>query len=450
MKNEHIDKNIPDEFLEFIINSKQKVIGDINLTLLKQCENTTQGERKLTKEMALEDLSIFHYLFNNAYSGKDFYKLKGFKFDPLFEEVKQKLKRKNSITSYDLIDFFLSIVHEIHDGHFAFWFGDKFKSLERKKRAYFADVLLKKANKGYLVIKSLNDNITVGSMVQIKDAEKYLFRTLAPPDENHYFLGIRSWQPVNKISLTINDEEIEIPVTVCKTTLAEKDDIGIFKHSNINGYDYVSSSRFWAYHDNLSKRDDEVMGRFKSCGYNLREKNIVIWDLLNNGGGNSDYPMAFLKGLNGYVEWKSQIAILHSPPISYIQSQSYTTDENVKEWTFHTATSTTEKRSYFKGTLYIISNDRIGSSGEIALMMAKCVDNCVIVGQNSRGTGLFGEVLHFQLPNSKICIQLPRKIFLHDVNEGMGIEPDYWINSTNPQKELLQWLNNPDDYIASL
>ncbi len=74
---------------------------------------------------------------------------------------------------------------------------------------------------------------------------------------------------------------------------------------------------------------------------------------------------------------------------------------------------------------------------------ARSVPNCVVVGQNSSGASTFGDILSYQLPRSGIILHLPYKLFLEGINEGEGFEPDYWVDSSDVQGELLAWLKNP-------
>jgi hypothetical protein len=58
----------------------------------------------------------------------------------------------------------------------------------------------------------------------------------------------------------------------------------------------------------------------------------------------------------------------------------------------------------------------------------------VIVGQNTSGTGVFGEVRAYRLPRSGLGLQAGTKWFHSEdprleLVEGRGYLPDYWIDS---------------------
>lgn len=83
----------------------------------------------------------------------------------------------------------------------------------------------------------------------------------------------------------------------------------------------------------------------------------------------------------------------------------------------------------FNVTLHVIVNDRVASSGESAVFMALSLPRVVLYGCNTLGIGRFGDLCVYTLPNSHITLWCPQKAFEQALEEGMGYEPDIWIDS---------------------
>ena len=95
-----------------------------------------------------------------------------------------------------------------------------------------------------------------------------------------------------------------------------------------------------------------------------------------------------------------------------------------------------------------MTGEKVGSSGEAAISQAMNVKNCVLIGSNTGGRGTFGEILKYELPESKIVMIVPYKLFLGGPREGEGYTPHYWVDTENLLQETLKWLDNPETYTA--
>ena len=158
--------------------------------------------------------------------------------------------------------------------------------------------------------------------------------------------------------------------------------------------------------------------------------------------------MLFIKGLNDYAFWKINCAVLNSPSIQQAHGTRFEDVERKREWTFYCSEERDLSKGKFNGTLYVLCNDSVISSGEAALNIVRSVRNYVIVGQNSSGVGTFGDTLSYHLPYSDIYMSIPCKLFLGGAKEGEGLEPDYWVDRTDVQGELISWLKDPSAYQA--
>ena len=96
----------------------------------------------------------------------------------------------------------------------------------------------------------------------------------------------------------------------------------------------------------------------------------------------------------------------------------------------------------FKGTLHVIINNYVASSGESAVLMAKELKKTKVYGCNTLGIGQFGDLLVYYLPYSQMTIWCPHKVFQSCILETVGYEPDYWIDSIEPLECVLKFIKH--------
>jgi hypothetical protein len=425
-------KNLPLIF-EYYINNQMPTNDE--LIEMKKVTFT------ITQEEALEDLRIFQYVLDSSYSGREYWENQGVDFGNIYNNIRTYINSHESIFKQDMFNLYNEQLQGIHDGHLELLTYGRCVDFGKKYKVYFADILLEKDNYELVVIFSNVAEISVGSRFTSQQLEGKIFKTLSPSGKEHYLLGCRSWSKVDSLEISYNGKVIGLPTHPCKASYFQQDDIGVFKKDNIKGFNVVTSSRFMEW-------DDKIAQDFYNCGMSLRNENVLIWNLLGNSGGNSNYPLQFIKGLNEYSFWKIDCAELKSPSISQASGVPYEDIGNNRDWMVWNAGERDTSKGVFNGTLYILANDEIISSGESALNIAKSVRNSIIVGQNSSGVGVFGDVRTYQLPYSDIRMRVPSKLFLGGAKEGEGFEPDYWIDNTDVQGELISWLKNPSSYQA--
>lgn len=261
--------------------------------------------------------------------------------------------------------------------------------------------------------------------LQSSDIQGDLFPTLVPGHQNECYLIGR---------YAIKDPcYIEISGYHCKTHLLRSS----YLDSHSSNLYQLNEKSTHAIFTNTSyqiyKETEKHESNFFHTGMLCARKNLIIWDLSGNHGGNSKYPAAFLRGLNGYVQCEMDTAILHSPVVGNSDTDKY--------YDFHKAPALDLTRATYDGTLYIVMNKQTGSSAENAITFSQSCKNTITIGSPSAGVGLFGEVRPYRLTNSGIFVLLPYKLFYEDDFEiGKGKYPDYWIDNENPVEYILKCL----------
>ncbi len=416
----------------------------------------------ITKEQAMEDIDMFEYLFSTSYAGYEYWESKGINFKSFFDEMRDYISDKDTISTYDFEHELSKIFRQIFDGHIAL-IGDIYNWAYRHKAVYYCDVLVEKSKNGLLkVIDSKNDSVRLGDLFTQSDAADYLFKTLSATGKEQYFIGILSPENVSSVKLSFNNRVIEITFHKSRLMYSRFNDPKPFY---INRVKDIPVLRITSSADNLYPE----MKKFMDAGTELKNEKILIINLFYNGGGSSVFPQTFMQNLNGNSEWEINWAMLTSPAIAEyfakydlskmtdispqfknkIKSNASKFNEYksnpVKYWEFGSVNQSAS--GTFDGTLIFLTNRRILSAGEGMIGASKSVRNRIIIGENTGGVAQFSDACEFYLPHSKFIAKLPRQfLIIPGLEECVGYMPDYWLDTSEPLEEVMTWLHNRDNY----
>jgi hypothetical protein len=212
------------------------------------------------------------------------------------------------------------------------------------------------------------------------------------------------------------------------------------------------------------------MKKFMNSGKELKEERKILINIMFNGGGSSLFPQTFIQNLNGVMQWETHWAILKSPPIvEYFAKYDLSSMPDIspdfknlilsnreeladyrsspsKKWEF-TSTHNENMSGSYTGTLIILTNRSVHSAGEAFVGASQSIKNRIVIGENTGGVAQFSSACGYYLPNSRFIANLPRHfILIPGLEECIGYLPDYWLNTTEPVKEVMDWLNDPDNY----
>lgn len=173
---------------------------------------------------------------------------------------------------------------------------------------------------------------------------------------------------------------------------------------------------------------------YRALGEKYKSAPALIWSVLSNGGGNSNYPENFIRGLNREAVWVMDLAVVENALIG-------NADDNFKRYRLVDPDDVDIENLEYRGKLYVLQNKGVASSGEAALCYARCVKNVCFVGSASYGCGQYGELIDYCLPNSKLRFHMGCKVFnINGFEEGKGLYPDYWLESDDPIGELAEYI----------
>ncbi len=389
----------------------------------------------ITKEQAAEDLSELIYLINNRYCGKEYWENQGIVFSSCYSEIADFISSSDEIYITDFCRrIYLSFNKGIVDNHFSFASPLTGRlGFSRQYSAYFANFVVEMADGIYRVIKSDDNSVKIGSIVR---GENCFYKTLSPKKRDYFLVGCRSFDAVKYIKLQIDDGFQNVAVHRCRSIekteifdvcmqLRTKNRINILRS---NCCDYVGG---------INENTD-----FIALGKKLRNDKILVLDYLSNQGGYNKITRDFIKGLNGYVHCEEHSATLISPVTE--------NKDCYREWVVNEARPYNTELGKFEGVLIMLINGDTASSGETAVLYAKSLKNFILIGENSMGCNTFGNVESYSLKHSKIIVRIPNTLNLctnpDDCAEGKGFTPDFWVDSSNVQDDVLTWIRDIYDF----
>jgi vacuolar-type H+-ATPase subunit E/Vma4 len=430
----------------------------------------------VSKSQALEDIAMLEYILDTAYSGRTYWANHGINFPALAQALRAYVAALNSdeVSVARLEEITFEHLRNMTDGHTKI-IGQATRELAREFRPCFAEVVVEKKPGGIIVVDSQEKNVAVGD--EYTGSREQLFRTLSRAGTEQYLVGVLSASRVDTLSVAFKNTPQQVRLHPCRIGDVNYGGRQPVESREVQAIPVVRVSSFLG-------RFDGPLRAFAESGKSFKERNVVVWDVLSNDGGDASYARRFVENLNGQAVGFQYLLTLHSPAIAQaylpgknlwlkdfmpaewlradvdlqslppevreIRKAAEREAEEMKQnprmyWEIISAPSVAEGR--FKGKLVVLSNHRVGSSANNALALAKSVPGCVVVGGNSSSGFTFAEVVTYCLKHTAIKLRLPRKITIHpDFDNEKGFLPDYWLDSTNPVEEVVRWLTNPESY----
>lgn len=363
--------------------------------------------KALTVDMALEDIDYVQYVLENAYSGYPYHEKS--LFDSAFLSIKDTVSQRASITADALIDIISDRLSFICDGHLSFTTEDHGRGFYKRTTTFVSDVLLEHRDGRFI-------DVVTDKPVEVRGRAS-VFPTIAPDDRCLFLVGISSKEDETEIELLVNGASVRVPVHRIRSN--EHAEETLLSEAYGEGLAVIRCGTF------VGDSERELQN-FKRVGEKCRSCRDVIWDLTDNLGGDSAFAEQFLLGLNGGFKRENVIRALNS---SLVHAKEY---GEVKELAYHFTDVDAPRYTggdLFTGTLHVIINDGVASSGELAAVYASTLPHVVFYGCSTLGIGQFGDLCVYYLPNSNITLWCPQKVFNTVIPETEGMKPDFWIDS---------------------
>ena len=381
--------------------------------------------RKITKKNAIADVVDFFNCLKRSYCGYDY-----FFTDEICKKVQKTVVNRikwwpGRITNRKLCHILFAELNKyINDSHFELYTCGMSRFFKKKYFAYVTDIILRKVNDGYEVVKE-TDGFNKGQLLSGKDVQGLLMPTLYVGDgsninDAYFLLGVYSLETVTE--LTLCNRKIKVHRILSDSAEQSGEERLIKK----DGYCIVNHASY-----DMPWNDEALLEEYYQDGCTCAKSDAVILNLADNGGGCSSYPEKFYMGLCGSGE--NGFVGAHLPFPEEIKDE-------VKKYEYYHPDKNVH--ADYEGDLYVVMNKASASSAEMGISPSFYIKNAICVGSASSGCSTFGNCALFQMSNSKIIFCYGHRLFYHEkFEEGKGFMPDYWIDDANPILVVEQYIN---------
>ncbi len=379
---------------------------------------------------AIYDVDLYFLALKYGYGG--YYYFGEENFEKAREEVLSEISVYNSVSVDSLIQSLRNSLKFVRDGHFSIDHETSIDDEDFRYEYYYSGLELGKDDFGYYLL----DDETKWYCMPVDNP----YVRVAPflTESGYFTYSLFQFCPVtvaheNDILKLFSDEETrEINVTWTISEPYSEESLGLdFKLVQDEGLSYVSIRSFSSqkYFDELKRYSEKDAGK-------IRNSTLLIYDTRSNNGGADMFPRNWIKNLTGSTPAYKNIV---SSWYNYLWSDDGYGNEHYS--------NSVEKGKTIANSIpiFFLTDDRSGSSGESVLLFTRTLENCLVIGSNSSGCQLCGNVKEFFLPNSGIRVSFSQCLeFANEMTsvEGRGYEPDVWCNPKTALSSVAKMLVN--------
>lgn len=210
-----------------------------------------------------------------------------------------------------------------------------------------------------------------------------------------------------------------------------------------NGIAYISERCF-----DYSYKDGELAA-FVSSGAQVKDAKVIIFDIRANGGGSDSFCRDWVERFSGTRPQTGGICAFGYYNSALAKAATAKRGYGYREGVDGTFTYGVQPGRYIPNDIPIIVlvDDMCGSSGESMLNLLRTLENVIIVGSNSAGYQICGNVNDYTLPNSGTRFTFGSSLSLIYSNENVdykGYAPDIWCNPKTSLDKVLNMLIHYD------
>lgn len=420
----------------------------------------------LSKDQAIEDFEFLHKVISRGHAGYDDAAwrlcLQGTGWQERKDLYKNKIESQNKWAVDQLFDLMTEYMEPIDDEHMTLKLFDSTGQTRLKKvgfavkyNPYFTGIRCALIENKFVVISN-NDNraIAPGSQViydiinepyEAELSQPYLFETLpSEKGRREFLLGLfLSEEPDHPYPFTfvVNDNAIDtIALNIHRCRIKYNED------ATGETWSVKTTARDMLPLVSVRTAENEALddaGFLKSAA-NLRDKQFAILDIRQNLGGSDEAMKDWCATIApGEYRISAGNSMFHGGggdvysrwnPMSTKGTFDYKSPEG-----------TNPNNEVFEGTLFVLVDRNVASSGETFGNLARQIPGAILLGENSRGCVTYGNCDKLQtLPHSGIKIRYGWVRFnwagAFPILEGRGFFPQYWLDSDEPYQVI-------EDYI---
>ena len=427
-----------DGFEDYIVNDPSTIdlLSDDEIKALVTNHPTRQS---VSRADALADVNLLFRALHNAYGA--YYYFGADKFAAAEAEVKAWVQKQTTVNVEKLGQTINTALQFVQDAHFAIRPGEENVKQQKAWYSYIGtEQSFFKDDSGYYrmidgekwYVDSLsNKSSEMSPVLRANGSLGY-----APTLLCHGKAGSS-----DTITLRNGDGVTRTDKIVWKANESLLDDTwdrssACYRYLEENGILYLSIRLF-----DSRRFADTVLPEYAASGSKAKNCKLVIYDLRSNGGGDDRYARTWTQNFTGAKSVDPKVAagnrgskLGNAAGFNWMSVGIFDGGVSCGNWLPNDI------------PVIVLMDSRCGSSGESALTFAKTMDNVIVIGSNSAGYQLCGNVYDYSLPRTGItaCFGVSISFYGSMGNvDYKGYEPDLWCN---PKTALQSVLNMVERY----
>lgn len=427
-----------DGFEDYIVKDPSTVdlLSDDEIKALVTNHPTRQS---VSRDDALADVDLLFRALHNAYAA--YYYFGEDKFDAAEAEVKAWVQKQKTVNVDKLGQTINTALQFVQDAHFSIRPGEENVKQQKAWYSYIGtEQGFSKDDSGYYrmidgekwYVDSLsNKSSEMSPVLRANGSLGY-----APTLLCHGKAGSS-----DTITLRNGDGVTRTDKIVWKANESLLDDTwdrssACYRYLEENGILYLSIRLF-----DSRRFADTVLPEYAASGSKAKNCKLVIYDLRSNGGGDDRYARTWTQNFTGAKSVEPKVAsgnrgskLGNAADYDWMSAGEFDGVFDQGKWLANDI------------PVIVLMDSRCGSSGESALTFAKTMDNVIVIGSNSAGYQLCGNVYDYSLPRTGItaCFGVSLSFYgSMDNVDYKGYEPDLWCN---PKTSLQSVLNMVERY----
>ena len=427
-----------DGFEDYIVNDPSTIdlLSDDEIKALVTNHPTRQS---VSRDDALADVDLLFRALHNAYAA--YYYFGEDKFDAAEAEVKAWVQKQKTVNVEKLGQTINTALQFVQDAHFAIRPGEENVKQQKAWYSYIGtEQSFFKDDSGYYrmidgekwYVDSLsNKSCEMSPVLRANGSLGY-----APTLLCHGKAGSS-----DTVTLRNGDGVTRTDKIVWKANESLLDDTwdrssACYRYLEENGILYLSIRLF-----DSRRFADTVLPEYAASGSKAKNCKLVIYDLRSNGGGDDRYARTWTQNFTGAKSVEPKVAagnrgskLGNAAGFNWMNVGIFDGGVSRGNWLPNDI------------PVIVLMDSRCGSSGESALTFAKTMDNVIVIGSNSAGYQLCGNVYDYSLPCTGItaCFGVSLSFYgSMDNVDYKGYEPDLWCN---PKTALQSVLNMVERY----
>ena len=428
-----------DGFEDYIVNDPATIdlLSDDEIKALVTNHPTRQS---VSQADALADVDLLFRALHNAYAA--YYYFGEDKFDAAEAEVKAWVQKQTTVNVEKLGQTINTALQFVQDAHFAIRPGEENVKQQKAWYSYIGtEQSFFKDDSGYYrmidgekwYVDSLsNKSSEMSPVLRANGSLGY-----APTLLCHGKAGSS-----DTITLRNGDGVTRTDKIVWKANESLLDDTwdrssACYRYLEENGILYLSIRLF-----DSRRFADTVLPEYAASGSKAKNCKLVIYDLRSNGGGDDRYARTWTQNFTGAKSVDPKVAagnrgskLGNAAGFNWMSVGIFDGGVSRGNWLPNDI------------PVIVLMDSRCGSSGESALTFAKTMDNVIVIGSNSAGYQLCGNVYDYSLPRTGItaCFGVSISFYGSMGNvDYKGYEPDLWCNSKTALQSVLNMVERYD------